>query len=159
MNTDRLPQSLRRLLAVFHVDFRPVGRPSTSGLLFAIVVAIVGSLLADYLLVRLGVKVFPSTRGFVHFQFSDYAKLTIIGVVIACIGWPIVAKVSSRPRWLFALAAVVVTLVLFLPDLWIWHQGSPAKAVFVLMWMHVAIALVTYYSLVLLAPVRRPRRH
>jgi hypothetical protein len=49
-------------------------------------VALAGSLLADWLLVKLGTHVFPSTRGFVHFQFSDYAKLTIIGVVIACAG-------------------------------------------------------------------------
>ena len=67
--------------------------------------------------------------------------------------------ITSRPRWLFALAAVAVTIVLFAPDVWIWYQGSPADAIAVLMWMHVAIALVTYYSLVLLAPARRARRH
>jgi len=33
-------------------------------------------------------------------------------------------------------------------------QGQPAKAVAVLMCMHVAIALVTYNALVRLAPVR-----
>ena len=37
-------------------------------------------------------------------------------------------------------------------------QGQPAQAVAVLMWMHVAIALVTYNSLVHLAPVRARRR-
>ena len=47
-----------------------------------------------------------------------------------------------------------MTLVLLLPDLYIWHQGQPAQAVLVLMAMHVAIALVTYNLLVHLAPVR-----
>ncbi len=37
-------------------------------------------------------------------------------------------------------------------------QGQPAKAVAVLMCMHLAIALVTYNALVHLAPVRARRR-
>ncbi len=128
-------------------------------LLVATIVAIVGSLLADYLLARLGVALFPSTKGYAHFQFADYAKLTIIGVLIACAGWPIVTRISSAPRWLFFRLAIAVTLVLLLPDLYIWHQGQPGKAVFVLVWMHIAIALVTYNSLIYLAPTkpRNPR--
>ena len=89
-----------------------------------------------------------------HFQFHDYAKLTVIGVVIAGAAWPIVARMSSAPRWLFFRLAIAVTLVLFLPDVYIWHQGQPAQAVAVLMAMHVAIALITYNLLVHLAPVR-----
>ena len=93
-----------------------------------------------------------------HFQFHDYAKLTVIGVVIACAAWPVVARITSAPRWLFFRLAVLVTLVLFLPDLYIWHQGQPVQAVLVLMSMHVAIALVTYNLLVHVAPVRGQRR-
>ena len=48
----------------------------------------------------------------------------------------------------------MVTLVLWLPDLYIWHQGQSAQAVLVLMAMHLAIALVTYNLLVRLAPTR-----
>ena len=51
----------------------------------------------------------------------------------------------------------MITIVLFLPDLVIWHGGSPFKAVFVLIWLHVAIAIVTYNSLLRLAPVPRGR--
>ena len=47
-----------------------------------------------------------------------------------------------------------MTLVLFLPDFYIWWQGQSAQAVAVLMAMHVAIALITYNLLVHLAPVR-----
>jgi hypothetical protein len=44
----------------------------------------------------------------VHFQFSDYGKLTVIGVIIACAGWPVVTRVSSQPRWLFLRLAIAV---------------------------------------------------
>ena len=47
--------------------------------------------------------------------------------------------------------------MLYLPDVYIWYRGQPAKAVLVLMCMHLAIAVVTYRSLVVLAPVRRQR--
>ena len=48
--------------------------------------------------------------------------------------------------------AVLVTLVLWLPDVYILVKGQPAKAVAVLFVMHLAIALVTYNALVRLAP-------
>ena len=78
----------------------------------------------------------------------------MIGVIIACVAWPVVTRISSAPRWLFFRLAILVTLVLLLPDLYILHTGEPAKGVAVLMVMHVAIALVTYNLLVHLAPVR-----
>jgi hypothetical protein len=78
----------------------------------------------------------------------------VIGVVVACVAWPVVTRVSSAPRWLFFRLAVLVTLVLLLPDLYILHMGEPAKGVAVLMVMHVTIALVTYNLLVHLAPAR-----
>jgi hypothetical protein len=151
------PASVQRILGWFHVDFNPPLPPSNAEVAVATTIAIVGSLVADALLVVIGTHVFTSTKGFVHFQFSDYAKLTVIGVVIAGIGWPIVARMTSRPKWLFFRLAVAMTLVLFLPDLYILYTGEPLKAVVVLMCMHVAIAVVTYKSLVVLAPVRRQR--
>jgi hypothetical protein len=146
---------LTRALSLVHIDFAPRHRqPSWLRVLIASVTAIVGSLAADALLVVIGQAVFPSTKGYGHFQFQDYAKLTVIGVIIACIGWPVVTRVSSRPRWLFGLSAIVITLVLFLPDVYILLGGAPGKAVAVLLVMHVAIAVVTYYSLVGIGPVR-----
>ena len=50
-----------------------------------------------------------------------------------------------------------MTLVLLLPDLYIWIQGQPAHAVAVLVVMHLAIGLITYNLLVRLAPVRPVR--
>ena len=109
------------------------------------------------MLVKLGTSLFPSTKGYVHFQFHDYAKLTTIGVLIACAAWPIVTRVTSAPRWLFFRMAILVTLALWLPDLYILAKGQPAEAVAVLMVMHLAIALVTYNALVHVAPTRPTR--
>jgi hypothetical protein len=146
---------LNQLASLVRLDFSPRHRrPSAGRLAAATILSIAGSLAADALLVVIGEAIFPSTKGFVHFQFSDYAKLTVVGVIIACVAWPIVARISSAPRWLFLRLAILVTLVLWLPDLWILHMGESAKAVAVLMVMHLAIALVTYNVLVHLAPVR-----
>ena len=62
--------------------------------------------------------------------------------MIACAAWPVVTRVSSAPRWLFFRLAILVTLVLWLPDLYILDLGQPARAVAVLIVMHLAIARV-----------------
>ena len=70
--------------------------------------------------------------------------------------------ISSAPRWLLSRLAVLVTRVLWLPDLYILDLGQPGRAVAVLMVMYVAIAVVTYNSLVHIATVRpavRPASH
>ena len=95
----------------------------------ASIISVAGSLAADAVLVAIGTAIFPSTKGYVHFRFSDYAKLTVIGVVIACLAWPVVTRISSAPRWLFLRMAVLVTLVLWLPDLYILANGEPLGAV------------------------------
>lgn len=150
--------ALEPLLDQLHLDFVPADpQPSWIRLVVATLVAVVGSLVADGLLVALGKHVFPSTADYPHFQFADYSKLTIIGVLIACAGWPVVTRISSTPRWVYVRLAVLTTLVLFLPDLWIWLQGQPAKGVFVLLWLHVAIAIVTYHAVVRIAPAGQSR--
>lgn len=136
---------LDRALALCHVDFAPAHQqPSAARVVAATIVSIAGSLAADAALVAIGTAVFPSTRGYVHFQFHDYARLTVIGVVIACLTWPVVTRISSQPRWLFFRLAILVTLALWLPDLYILVRGQSAEAVAVLMIMHLAIALITY---------------
>jgi hypothetical protein len=68
-----------------------------------------------------------------------------------------VTRITSSPRWLFMRLAVLVTLVLWLPDVWILLKHEPARAVGVLMAMHLGIALVTYNLLVRVAPARESR--
>ena len=147
---------LQKALDLIHLDFAPGhGQPSSVRVVLATVVSIVGSLLADALIVVIAQAVVPSTKGYAHFQFADYAKLTVIGVIIAGVAWPITTRITSQPRWMFFRMAVLVTLVLWLPDVYILAKGQPAKAVGFLFVMHLAIAVVTYYALVLLAPVPR----
>jgi len=154
-----LPPSLGRALGLARVDLAPAHRqPSSLKIGIATAVAVAGSLAVDAILVVIGQAIFPSTMGYVHFQFSDYARLTVIGVLIACAAWPVVTRVSSAPRWLFLRLAIAVTLVLWLPDLYILHHGQPGQAVVVLMVMHLAIAVVTYNCLVHIAAVRSNRR-
>jgi hypothetical protein len=144
---------LNRLAAWARIDFRPGhAQPKASRLVLATITAIAGSLGADAVLVVLGQAAFPGTRGYEHFQFADYAKLTVTGVIIACAAWPVVTRISSAPRWLFFRLAILVTLALWLPDVYILYLGQPADAVAVLVVMHLAIALITYNLLVRLAP-------
>jgi hypothetical protein len=150
---------MKQAAALARLDFAPQHRqPSAGAVLLATVASLAGSLVADALLVMAGQAVFPVTRGYAHFQFSDYGKLTVIGVIIACAAWPVVTRLSSAPRWLFFRLAILVTLFLWLPDLYLLYRGQPPRAVAVLMLMHVAIALVTYNLLVHVAPVRPARR-
>jgi hypothetical protein len=155
-----MPSSLGRLLRWFRVDFEPAcTQPSVFAMIIATAASLVGSLAADAALVAIGTRVFPSVKHFGHFQFADYGKLTVIGVLIACAGWPVVTRISSAPRWLFVRLAVLVTLVLWLPDVYILKLGEPARGVAVLMAMHLAIALVTYNCLVHIAKVRPAAAH
>ena len=149
------PDLIDRAMRWTKVDFAPKHRqPEWWRLAVATVLSIVLSLAACAALVVTGEHLWPATKGFVHFQFADYAKLTIVGVLIACAGWPIVTRISSAPRWLFFRLAILVTLVLWLPDVWIWLRGESAQGVAVLALMHLAIAVVTYNCLVHVASVR-----
>jgi hypothetical protein len=150
---------LNHLVSWARIDFRPGhGQPKLSRLALATITAIGGSLGADAILVAIGQAAFPSTRGYQHFQFPDYCRLTVIGVIIACAAWPVVTRVSSAPRWLFFRLAILVTLALWLPDVYVLYLGQPADAVAILIVMHLAIALITYNLLVRLAPAGPARR-
>lgn len=98
----------------------------------------------------------PALSGYGHFQFADYSKLTIIGVVIACAGWPAVAWLTTSARRIYLWLAIIVTVLSLAPDLWILHLGQPAKGVFTLVLMHLALAVITFPAMVFIAPQRAP---
>lgn len=158
LSLEHFPEFLHPVLKSFDVDFAPQRPPSTLQVAVATVVAIVLSLIADWGLARLGMAVYPDQRNYQHFQFGEYAKLTIIGILGAGVAWPIVARISSKAKRLYFKLEVIVVIVTFLPDVAIWLLGQPANAVFVLVWMHLAIAVITYPVIVILAPVRAQRR-
>jgi predicted MFS family arabinose efflux permease len=148
-----------QLSALARLDFSPRHQqPSWWRLVLATVASLAGSLIADALLVAVGEHVLHVSSKYQHFHLSDYGKLTVIGVIIACVAWPITTRITSHPRWMFFRMAIAVTLVLWLPDLYLFYLGQPPRAVAVLMCMHLAIALVTYNLLVHLAPVHPARR-
>jgi hypothetical protein len=144
----------QRLFKAGRVDFAPLpGQPPPSRLVVATLLSVAGSLGLDAALVALGEAVFPATSGFSHFRFYDYGTLTVVGVLAACAAWVAVGRVTSSPRWLFLRLAMLVTLALWAPDIWLLAKGEPPKGVGVLMLMHVVIAVVTYNALVRIAPV------
>jgi hypothetical protein len=159
VNEPASPSLDRGVLARWGFDF-PAGRaqPRAWRFVLATVVAVLLSLAACAALVAIGTAVFPATVGYEHYRFGDYAKLTIIGVVIASFGWPVTCYLSSRAPRPYLVLAVLVSIVALAPDAWILHGGAPAQAVLVLVWMHLALAVITYLSLVLIAPQRRPVR-
>jgi hypothetical protein len=129
--------------------------PKSERVVLAVVVSLAGSLVVNALLVAFGTALFPSTKGYGHFHFSDYGLLTALGVVTAGAAWVLVARLSSDPRRILLRLAVVVTVVLWLPDMWLLIEHEPTAAVAVLMCMHLAIALITYNALIYLAPMRQ----
>lgn len=147
------------LVRYFRIDL-PAGarQPSLWRWAAATAAAVVGSVAACAALAALGVMAFPATAGYAHFQFADYAKLTIAGVLIASAAWPAAALLTSRAaRPLFLWAAVGVTIASFAPDAWILAHGQTPEGVLVLALMHVAVAIVTYTCLVAIAPQRDTR--
>jgi len=147
---------LQRLMRWARVDFPDPVRPATTfSVVVATLVALLVSLGADALLVFVGHEAFPSTAHYSHFAFFDYGSLTAIGVVGAGATWAAVTRISSAPRWLLARLALVVSVLLLLPDLWLLAKHEPVGGVGILMCMHVVIAVVTFFSLVWLAPAGR----
>ncbi len=149
------PPLSHRIMGRWRVDWsHPHRRPAWAAVAVALVVAVVASLVANGLLVALGTHAFPALRGYGHFRLPDYAPLTVIGVVVAGTAWPGVCYLSPAPGWLYLRLAVVVTVVLWMPDVWLVVRGQPPRAVAILMVMHLAVAVVTYQSMVRLAPPR-----
>jgi hypothetical protein len=134
--------------------FNPRPRVPLGRWLGATAVALTLALLGDTVLARLAAQLQPSLSNYPHFQFHDYAKLTIIGVVFACVGWLALAFVGYEPRWLYFRLSILGTLVLYLPDLWLLVRGQPAAAVGTLVVMHLAVIVAIYFSMTVIAGYR-----
>lgn len=162
MSTDpivRIPDwpPARLAVRVTRLDLRPASPlPTLLRTGVGIVVGVLLSLGVNWLIVRVATTLAPSLASFPHFQLHDYGRLTVIGSLIACAGWPILTRLSSSPGWIYGWVALLGTLVLWLPDLYIWAVlHEPAPEVLVLAAMHVAVVLVSCASMVLIAA--RPR--
>jgi hypothetical protein len=122
------------------------------------VVAVGLSLLACFVLAQLATALDRSLLGYGHFEFSDYSRLTVVGVLAACVGWPVVCCFSTRARRLYLWLGTTATVVSLAPDAWILHLGQPAAGVATLVAMHVALGIITIASMVFIAPQSHPIR-
>lgn len=142
-------------MARLHLDWSPVDEPaSTTRTALASLVAVVVALAANAGLVRIATTASPSLSTYSHFRFIDYGSLTALGVVGACAAWFVVCRITSSPRWFFVRLAVVVSVVLLVPDVGLVIGNQPVGAVLTLMAMHVVMALLTYNIMVRVAPVQ-----
>jgi hypothetical protein len=113
------------------------------------------SLAADVALAAIGGAVFTVPASFGKFGFGTYALPTVLGVAGATLAWAAVTRLSSRPAWLLTRLAALVTALFLIPDfLLLGTPGHPAGPVVILMFMHLALAVVTYTALIKIAPVR-----
>ena len=162
VSSPRSPEALRR--SVEDAIARRRGddtllAPQPRQVAFAGAVAVVGSLVAAIVLAQIGAATFSYPAEFDKFRLPGYAVLTVGGVIGATLAWLVVSRYAPEPRPLLARLAVIVTVVLLLPDFWLFTQpGNPTGPVLVLIVMHVVIAVVAYYTLVGLAPVTSARR-
>ena len=154
MSSDSL-SSPSRLWRSLHLDLPgAAGSPHPLRWIAASLVAVLGSLAACAGIAAATIALVPALASYEHLAFRDYAKLEVIGVVAACIGWQVVARLSSRAWLPFLWLAVLVTVVGLAPDVWIVVHGQPPVGVAALVVMHLALAVITYPALVLLAPAR-----
>lgn len=158
-SVQRALREIAPLAAPFGMTLDDLGDgPTVASLVLAFIVALAGSLAVDALIAHVAVLLSPALQGYPHFRFFDYARLTILGVLGAAAGWWMLAVVSPVASRLYAIAAVVLTIVLFAPDIWILLGGAPGGGVLALMVMHVAVAFVVYGVMTRLAPARPRRR-
>jgi hypothetical protein len=153
-----IPPALERAQRLTRLDLKPNRPlPSAARIVLAGVLSVVGSLIADLILVAIGRAAFDPPASFDKFNFATYAALTIIGVIGATAGWALLVRMTSHPRWFVLRAAVVVTIVLLVPDFALLPR-DPTGPVVVLMIEHIAIAIVTTVLLLTVAPAGRGDR-
>ena len=93
------PTSSRASSEWARIDLAPPHRPPRWWrVALATVLSVALSLIADAALVAVGTRLFPATKGYVHFAFDDYAKLTVLGVLIAGRGVARSWRAAARPR-------------------------------------------------------------
>ncbi len=127
--------------------------PSIARVALATTFAASASVLVNFALVHLAISFDPTLTYYAHFRLSDYGTLSVLGVLCAGAAWYLVAHNVTEPRTMFFRVAVVSMLILWIPDVWLYVKHEPTRAVTYLVVMHLAVALITYNSLVFAAPV------
>ena len=138
-----------------------VAHPMPSALRVAVmtVLSALASIVVNAGLVWLAKASDPSLQRYSHFRLWDYGTLTAVGVVAAGAAWYVATRSLPSPRHTFFRVAVVVTLALWVPDVWLLIKHEPTRAVVFLVIMHAAVALITYNFLIYGAPVGAREQH
>jgi hypothetical protein len=114
------------------------------------------SLAADVELAAVGRAVFTVPASFGKLGFGSYALITVLGAAGATVAWGVLTRLSSRPRWLLTRLTALVTAIFLIPDfLLLGTPGNPAGPVMILMLMHLAMAAITYTTLIKISPAAR----
>ena len=103
--------------------------PVVARVLAGTALAALASLFGDALVVQWTKSRYPSLSNYSHFRLADYGTLTIVGVLGAGFAWWLVTRSVGTPRRVFFRVALVVTVVLWLPDLWLLVRGEPGRAI------------------------------
>jgi len=128
--------------------------PSAPRVAVVTALSVLASTGVDALLVKLAVWSAPSLRSYSHFRLVDYGLLSLVGITAAGAAWWLVVRIVSAPRQFFLRLAVVATVALWTPDVWLLIRHEPVGGVLTLAAMHLVVALITYNLLVRVAPVR-----
>jgi hypothetical protein len=146
---------VRRIQGLARLDLRPLkplpsfGRIALAGLLSG-----VASVVACVILSEAGKTALSPPASFDKFNFPGYVVLTVLGVAAATVGWAILVRMTSQPRWCLEVAAVLVTIVLLVPDVAILPH-NPTSDVIVLMVEHIVVAVITTALLLVVSPPGR----
>jgi hypothetical protein len=132
-----------------------VTHPTPSALRVAVITVLsaLASITVNAALVWLAKASDLSLQHYSHFRLWDYGTLTAVGVVAAGVAWYVATRSLPSPRHTFFRVAVVVTLALWVPDVWLLIKHEPTRAVVFLVIMHATVALITYNFLIFGAPV------
>jgi hypothetical protein len=115
-------------------------------------ISALASIAVNAALVWLATAFDPPLRHYSHFRLSDYGTLTVVGVVAAGAAWFLATRYLAAPRHTFFRVAIIASLVLWVPDAWLYFKHEPTRAVIFLVIMHATVALITYNFLVFGAP-------
>ncbi len=117
--------------------------------------AVISSVMVNFLLALLARTFLPISSDFVYLQTHDILPLTIAGAVGATLVFALVNRFFRNPIMIYRIIATVVLLLSFIPDFPLINTaGASVLAVGALMFLHVATYLVCVGLLTVVAPAK-----
>ncbi|NJQ02685.1 DUF6069 family protein [Streptomyces zingiberis] len=130
---------------------RPGGLVVAGGLLATAAVAVALNAVVAVIARAAGVS-----GDFAPLHLSDYALLTVVGVLAGAGGWALVRARSAHPARVFRTWIPVILLLTFVPDILLGTSDEPGTSwggVIALMVMHLVVAAVAIPAFRFLLPL------